>query len=776
MKKINKKGFTLVELLVAITILGIITALSIPLIRGIQESNEKRKFTTYRDSFVNSAKLYVDSYNEDLFGHKDGGCAYVTWKQLYEKELTKDIQMADISCNSKNSFVKVVKYKDHYNYYPSLGCGLKKNGEASKVTVTLPDSNRAQEIDEESCGGPDASSMTIKASPNSYTANDRQKVGIKIQITSPTGMNTQKTIYYAWSTNNNYNASLDWRPLDITIPSKDSQESKIISGQSVTATSKQLLTPANQTGDYYLVIKVEDLSDLFGTAWNAGDTEKKDYLIFGKYRIDNTKPVIQTLSAESTESAFNSVTPKLTLAATDVLSSTNELKMCYSYDEDSCGKTKNDFKSNKYTKYVISKTLSKIKNEIDGTSHKIYVTVVDPAGNYTTSNVNYKISLKHNITYNLNGGTLGENAPTTAYADREITISNPTKKVVASFNANGKGASISSMDSITKDYTFEGWTGENQATTALTGSSSANTPWDGSLTRNTKFKELTNHYNATVNMIANWKSPSMKLPAATKNGYKCTWNSAAACNGTYNWESGATYTPSAATARTFYTCCTPNTYTLTYNSNGGSACSSKSGKYDAKWGTLCAPTRTGHTFQGWYSDSTRITADSIVRGNLTVTASWTANNYTLTINNNGGGGCYNQTKSYGSTWGGCTPTRSGYTFKGWSYNFAGQKVTGNVSATASWQQNKPSVPVNSCSIRGNTVFRVPFPYYCTHGHYHTTGYIHYCTDGSGRLYVSGQNAYDLTGGKYPRSSINTYNFVCPWRPYGPAEGWTVISD
>lgn len=151
MKKLDRKGFTLVELLAAITILGIITAISIPLIRGIQESNTKRKFTTYRDSLENSAKLYVDSYGEDLFGHEEEGCAYITWQQLYKKELTKDIQVDGMSCNSENTFVKVVKNKNQYDYYPSLGCGVKKNGAVKEVTTTLPDENNAQEMDEEEC-------------------------------------------------------------------------------------------------------------------------------------------------------------------------------------------------------------------------------------------------------------------------------------------------------------------------------------------------------------------------------------------------------------------------------------------------------------------------------------------------------------------------------------------------------------------------------------------------------------------------------------------------
>ena len=46
MKKCNK-GFTLVELLVTISILGLITAMSMPIIRNIIEANTLKKYITY---------------------------------------------------------------------------------------------------------------------------------------------------------------------------------------------------------------------------------------------------------------------------------------------------------------------------------------------------------------------------------------------------------------------------------------------------------------------------------------------------------------------------------------------------------------------------------------------------------------------------------------------------------------------------------------------------------------------------------------------------------
>ena len=76
-----------------------------------------------------------------------------------------------------------------------------------------------------------------------------------------------------------------------------------------------------------------------------------------------------------------------------------------------------------------------------------------------------------------------------------------------------------------------------------------------------------------------------------------------------------------------------NTYTLTYNNQSGTGCSSKTGTYGSTWGTLCTPTRanasyTTYSFGGWYTGTsgsgTNITANSTVSGNQTVYAKWNA--------------------------------------------------------------------------------------------------------------------------------------------------------
>ena len=89
----NKKGFTLVELLVAIAIMGIITAIAIPMIRNIREGNENKQYQTYAESLKHAAKLYLDSYEEDMFGRQETGCAIITYNQLKSRNLIKDIPL-----------------------------------------------------------------------------------------------------------------------------------------------------------------------------------------------------------------------------------------------------------------------------------------------------------------------------------------------------------------------------------------------------------------------------------------------------------------------------------------------------------------------------------------------------------------------------------------------------------------------------------------------------------------------------------------------------------
>ena len=67
----NRKGFTLVELLAAVVILGIITAISFPLLKRFSETSENRRFGLYGDSLKDLAKSYVDLSAKEEINYYD---------------------------------------------------------------------------------------------------------------------------------------------------------------------------------------------------------------------------------------------------------------------------------------------------------------------------------------------------------------------------------------------------------------------------------------------------------------------------------------------------------------------------------------------------------------------------------------------------------------------------------------------------------------------------------------------------------------------------------
>ena len=119
----NKSAFTLIELVVAIAILGIITLIAIPSVRRIQAENNDSKYVAYEKSLQASSKLFVDGYDEDLFGATNTGCAIVNYDDLKDRDLIEDIQIKNNSCSGDATCVYVRKSKNgNYHYEVHTTC------------------------------------------------------------------------------------------------------------------------------------------------------------------------------------------------------------------------------------------------------------------------------------------------------------------------------------------------------------------------------------------------------------------------------------------------------------------------------------------------------------------------------------------------------------------------------------------------------------------------------------------------------------------------------
>ena len=140
----NNKGFTMVELLVSMAIMGLLIIMAFPTIRAIQSNNTSTKFKEYGKAVLSAAKLYTDSYEEDLFDLNDNNnMTSIDLNDLVKKDLLKDINISDSTCLNGSS-VNIIKYKDDYTYCLNLICStggkevyteLSKEGKCKDLTL-----------------------------------------------------------------------------------------------------------------------------------------------------------------------------------------------------------------------------------------------------------------------------------------------------------------------------------------------------------------------------------------------------------------------------------------------------------------------------------------------------------------------------------------------------------------------------------------------------------------------------------------------------------------
>ncbi len=130
-------------------------------------------------------------------------------------------------------------------------------------------------------------------------------------------------------------------------------------------------------------------------------------------------------------------------------------------------------------------------------------------------------------------------------------------------------------------------------------------------------------------------------------------------------------------------------YTVTFDTDGGStAPSQQTNKNIGNTISISAtaPTKTGYTFLGWKDAAGNVypAGGSFIMGagNVTLTAQWQGNAYTLTYDANGGSGApvaesrnYTASANLSAT----QPTRTGYTFQGWNTLVGGGGTAYNAS-------------------------------------------------------------------------------------------------
>ena len=168
-----------------------------------------------------------------------------------------------------------------------------------------------------------------------------------------------------------------------------------------------------------------------------------------------------------------------------------------------------------------------------------------------------------------------------------------------------------------------------------------------------------------------------------------------------------------------------NKYTVTFNSYGGTPVPPAQ---EVEYGLTATepddPTLKGYTFAFWYlgDDEQNATAydfNTPVTENITLTAKWNINKYTVTFNSYGGTPVPPaQEVEYGltATEPATAPTKTGYTFDGWylgdeKYDFS-DAVEQNITLYANWEKNIYTVTytdgVDGEEVFADQTYRVPF--------------------------------------------------------------------
>ena len=691
---LNKKGYTLIELLAVILIIGLILVLSTYGIIKAVKSSKGKAATLSEKSIKEAAETYATEKNDDSnywldITDKENKYFCTTIEELMNKGLLD--KKAESTKFKKSDFVLVKKNK--------------VTNVNSKAEILTNDNNND---DYKVCSGNIVNEKVTEYpkldSGTSYT--DEIEVPFTDANTNSNSTMTDKVCMYGDSTAN-------------------IKEIGVIEGN----TCK--LQGLKQNEKYYLRVCMKTSRE----SYLCSNTESRSTL--------QVKKPTYTLSSNTLTIKYNNANingeAKYYFKSTIKGTSNINVKRCtlsnniFTCDGNTTTIEKNTWYQSSSDQISISYT----------TTGKANVTArtIDKSNNYSESTKDFTIN-KYTITFNK------------GIADKiGGEVSNISKSCYA---ISGQSCSITSPDIEKKGYTIIGWNTNKNATTSI---------WN-------------------INTSKSISSSATYYPILKANIYTITLNN-----------QGAT---SSGTKKVYYQYNTTKTIngTTCYYYTNSSLTTCLSGGYN-----INKPSKTGYSFKGYYtstngsgtnyvnSSGTFINNAYKTIGDKTLYANWQANTYTITYNANGGSGApssqsytydpNNDTVFYLSS---TTPSRSGYTFLGWSLSStatsasysAGQRWgthnANNYTLYAVW---KKTVTVCGESghvwkTRGIKIISTRFTWTCTRGENHTTAYIIYCSKcGMSALYY--EDHYSGSAGA---------TLMCPTHPYdiGSSEVDKVVDD
>lgn len=364
----------------------------------------------------------------------------------------------------------------------------------------------------------------------------------------------------------------------------------------------------------------------------------------------------------------------------------------------------------------------------------------------------------YTVTWNANGGTVSPASVSKTHGSTLGTLPTPTRAATAEysytfagwFTAASGGTQISTTTTVTGNVTYYAhWTATKRSYTATFNGNGGNAPSPSTITK---------EYNTALGT----------LPTCSRTGYTFL--------GWYTASSGGTKISTTTVVTkdiTYYAQWSINSYTLTFNPNGGTVTpTSKDLEYNSAYGTLPTPTRASdaqytYTFAGWYTAATggtQVTATTkMAAKDTTVYAHWTSNTRSYTVSYQTTYGTLNRTSqsiAYNSK-GSCTLTMPDNTAE-FTYTFVGWYTAANGGGTKVGSELTLETP----AIKGTVTYYA----YVTRS---TKSYTHtFNANGGGTVSPATiTKAYNTALGTLPTVSRTGYTFV-GWFDTSAASGGT----
>lgn len=100
----KKKGFTLIELIAVIVIMGLLLLIVLPATTRLMKGNKNKKYDEYYNLIEKAALLYADSRKDDLGGVNASGCIDTSVEFLVKNKYLKEFNEDGVICNGASSY------------------------------------------------------------------------------------------------------------------------------------------------------------------------------------------------------------------------------------------------------------------------------------------------------------------------------------------------------------------------------------------------------------------------------------------------------------------------------------------------------------------------------------------------------------------------------------------------------------------------------------------------------------------------------------------------